>query len=252
MGRESLGRRVDGTERIIPADTVNRGARSGRVRKASDLVGVAGSGDAVAYPIGHLPGAHSTIVASGPQGMTGPRPATAEIGGRDSLLLAVQRPDRPRLTVDAVRQISTETQADDEAIAAPGGPDDADLLMRDRRRLSWAHLPALHHPASFDVPQLDGAVGAGRDHTPGVARPGDTENATSVLAVADLRHGFARPSIVQPHLSIGADADQAGPVGTEGDAIDEAVMVASQAGVEAVRYAMIEDEGDVIAGRRRP
>ena len=166
--------------------------------------------------------------------------------------MALQRPGRPRLTDDARRQISTETQADDEAIVAPGGPDDADLLMRNGRRLSLAHLPRLHDLASLDVPQLDGAVGAGRDHAPGVARPGDAEDATSVLAVAHLRRGFARPSIVQPHLSIGADADQAGPIGTEGDAVDEAVMVTSQAGVEPERRAMIEDEGAVIAGRGRP
>ena len=63
---KSVDRWVDRVERIIPADAVNLGARSGRLRKASDLVGVTGSADALARRVGRLPGAHSTVVASGP------------------------------------------------------------------------------------------------------------------------------------------------------------------------------------------
>jgi len=68
-----------------------------------------------------------------------------------------------------------------------------------------------------------------------------------VFVGADLAGKLAGFAVVEVDFTVRAYRDEEGAVGGEGDAVDEAVMVATEGGVEFKRGAMVEDEGGVVA-----
>jgi hypothetical protein len=151
--------------------------------------------------------------------------------------------------LDQIVEVSFEVDADDQSVTAACGPDHADLLVGDAGDALFAHAPRLHRLACFGVPYADCLVSTRRDEALRVLGPRDAEDAARVHAVANLALGLARAAVVQPDALVGADAGEDGAVGGEGGAVDEARVLAAQAGVELEGRAVVEDDTCVVGAR---
>lgn len=67
---------------------------------------------------------------------------------------------------------------------------------------------------------------------------------------ADLTGELAGFAVVEVDFTVRAYGDEGGAIGGEGDAVDEAIVVAAEGGVEFERGAVVEDEGGVVAAGR--
>lgn len=120
-------------------------------------------------------------------------------------------------------------------------------MVWNRNSAFLAHPPRLNAFTRFSVPDLDGLVGGGGDEAFGVAGPGDGEDAAFVFVGADLARELACFTVVEVNFTVCAYGDEGGSVRGKRHAVDEAVVVAAEGGIEFKRGAMVENEGGVVA-----
>ena len=167
--------------------------------------------------------------------------------GRDIFLVALDDLLWFRTAFTEVIEVAGKVKAYNEVIRSAGGPDDADLVVRNTDDAFLAHAPRLSAFPDLSIPYLHGLVGTGSDKALRIAGPGYTKDAAFVLVGSDLGLYLAGFAVVKPNLAVSTDADKRGAVRAEGDAVDKAVVLGTERGVEFEGGTVVEDEGGVVA-----